>query len=101
MTIALSPRVVREFTISGDSTVWLIAPLTHAEVLGMQSGSGFDLGAYIVKCGLRGWRNFRDVDGVDAVFEGDFIERISVPTIGALASEIGRLSGLAVEEKKE
>ena len=121
MAIALDPQTIHEHT--DDGTTFLLRPLTAREfsrhvVPGLSQGgdSGRFLlgesGIDILRCGLAGWRGFRDASGTDVQFstEGtglralasdESIDRLTVPLRMALVGEILRLSRIGEDDRRD
>ncbi len=121
MAIALDPQTIHEHP--DDGTTFLLRPLTAREfsrhvVPGLSQGgdSGRFLlgesGIDILRCGLAGWRGFRDASGKDVQFstEGtgprapasdESIDRLTVPLRMALVGEVLRLSRIGEDDRRD
>lgn len=108
MAIAYDPNCPEEVVISSEQglpesekTVWLLTPMTRRELLKTAKSFGGDKQdvedsgvdqieavVEIIKKHLRGWRNFRNRDGVEMVFDirkiDEMVDLIPIPTLAML-----------------
>lgn len=103
MPIALDPTRTFRYVLRGDRkdadpTYFELCSLTHAQskqVNDVTERDAFQGMTLALRFGLKGWGNFKDLDGVDVQFELDAKGQVSELALGRLRlNDKGELAGV-------